>query len=439
MHELLRTLIKQFMPYAKEKIGFKHPPRLFLRQDAKNAANPLGKTAFYDPQAKSVTIYTTNRHPKDVMRSLSHELVHHKQNCDGQFDHVGEMGEGYAQNDDHLRGMEREAYEVGNLCFRDWEDSIKGTIYNEHLLKGVNNTMSTKTWKNKELTTLLSEAWGFGFNLDSLKEGELKGGLKDYMDKKHGEDTDDDDDGDEDEKETKSEGFAGGQMALLKKAQEQRAKEKKEKEAAAAAGGEAVEEEEPALEEAFERPKSALGAGPTNKGGKIERSDVANKDTSKFGQGGSKGGGKESAGGSVSAPKAGKIDRSDVANKASGRWLKENEEEGETLDEMCPGADEGHEHGMGMEKVSYEGPEGRAAELIDELKELIMQMQGGGMVPGNRSYQEGQDEEELEERRGRGRKGRHIRGPEDPRLRAEQKVRRLVRKSLQNIKERKKK
>jgi hypothetical protein len=169
MYDLLKTLIKQFMPYAQEKIGFKSPPRLFLRQDNKNAANPLGKTAFYDPQAKSVTIYTTNRHPKDVMRSLSHELVHHKQNCDGQFDHVGEMGEGYAQNDTHLRGMERQAYELGNMCFRDWEDSIKGTIYNEHLLKGV-NTMSTKTWKNKELTTLLSEAWGFGFNLKRLNE-----------------------------------------------------------------------------------------------------------------------------------------------------------------------------------------------------------------------------------------------------------------------------
>jgi len=446
MHELLRTLIKQFMPYAKEKIGFKHPPRLFLRQDAKNAANPLGKTAFYDPQAKSVTIYTTNRHPKDVMRSLSHELVHHKQNCDGQFDHVGEMGEGYAQNDDHLRGMEREAYEVGNLCFRDWEDSIKGTIYNEHLLKGVNNTMSTKTWKNKELTTLLSEAWGFGFDLDHLGEGieHLEAWKKKQNGDKDDDDSDkDDEDDDDDEKETKSEGFAGGQMALLKKAQEQRAKEKKEKEAAAAAGGEAVEEEEPELEEAFERPKSALGAGPTNKGGKVERSDVANKDTSKFGQGGSKGGGKESAGGSVSAPKAGKIDRSDVANKASGRWLKENEEEGETLDEMCPGADEGHEHGMGMEKVSYEGPEGRASELIDELKELIMQMQGGGMVPGNRAYQEGEEAEELEERhkppnvtQGRD-SARRLKKASGERI--EEQVRRLIRKSLKNVQAKKKK
>jgi hypothetical protein len=30
--------------------------------------------------------------------------------------------------------------------------------------------MSTKTWKNKELTTLLSEAWGFGFDLKRLNE-----------------------------------------------------------------------------------------------------------------------------------------------------------------------------------------------------------------------------------------------------------------------------
>ena len=395
MQDLLKTLIKKFMPFAQERMGFKRPPRLFLRQDAKNASNPLGKTAFYDPQAKSVTLYISNRHPKDIMRSLSHELVHHKQNCNGQFDNVSEMGEGYAQNNEHLRGMEREAYEVGNLCFRDWEDSIKGTIYNEHLLKGVNNTMSTKTWKNKELTTLLSEAWGFGFNLDNLNEGELKGGLKDYMEKKRGESSDDDDDGDEDE--------------------------------------ESVEEG---------KDLSAMGGGPTNKAGKIERSDVANKDTSKFGQGGSKGGGKESAGGSVAAPKAGKIDRTDVANKASGRWLKEGEEEDETLEEMCPGAEDGHDHDMGMEKVSYEGPEGRAAELVDELKELIMQMgQAHGMVPGNRMYQEGEEEEELEERRGRGRNGPHIRkaGPDDPRLRTEQKVRRLIRKSLKNLQEKKKK
>jgi len=165
MTDTLMPLIKQFLPYAQEKMGFEDPPTLFLRSDAQNAVNPLGKTAFYDPQAKSITLYITNRHPKDVMRSFSHELVHHTQNCNGKFDNVNgsEMGEGYAQNDDHLREMEREAYEMGNLCFRDWEDSIKNTIYFEHLQKGAKK-MSTKDWKNKELTSLLSEAWGFKFN-----------------------------------------------------------------------------------------------------------------------------------------------------------------------------------------------------------------------------------------------------------------------------------
>jgi len=170
MIDIINPMIKQFLPFAQERMGFNHPPKLFLRGSPQNAANPLGKTAFYDPKAKSVTIYITDRHPKDVMRSLSHELVHHTQNCRGDFDTVGEMGEGYAQNDEHLREMEREAYEKGNMCFRDWEDSIKSTIYFEHLQKGATKTMSTKEWKNGELTTLLSEAWGFNFDSTLLTE-----------------------------------------------------------------------------------------------------------------------------------------------------------------------------------------------------------------------------------------------------------------------------
>ena len=104
------------------------------------------------------------------MRSLSHELMHHTQNCKGQFNDTPELGEqGYAQNDSHLRTMEIEAYQA-SIVFRDWEDSCKGTIYYEHLQKG-ENKMSTKDWKNKELTSLLSEAWGFKFNtLDEFNE-----------------------------------------------------------------------------------------------------------------------------------------------------------------------------------------------------------------------------------------------------------------------------
>jgi len=171
MNDLLKNIIKQFMPFAQKQIGFKNPPRLFLRNDPMNAQNPLGKTAFYDPGAKSVTLYITDRHPKDILRSLGHELVHHKQNCDGEFSDSDDMGQGYAQRSPHLRDMEEKANLHGSMCLRDFEDMLKkeNTIYYEHLQKG-EKTMSTKDWKNKEISQLLSEAWGFKFN--SLQEFE---------------------------------------------------------------------------------------------------------------------------------------------------------------------------------------------------------------------------------------------------------------------------
>jgi len=187
------------MPFAKKQMRFSRPPRLFLRQDDENASNPLGKTGFYDPQGESITIYVTNRHPKDILRSLAHELMHHTQKCNGDFENTEGMGEqGYAQNNAHMRNMEIQAYQA-SIVFRDWEDSLKETIYYEHLQKGAIKTMSTKEWRNGELTTLLSEAWGFNFDLQPLNEtgakdtGASKGdksktdpGEEDYTTKKGG-------------------------------------------------------------------------------------------------------------------------------------------------------------------------------------------------------------------------------------------------------------
>jgi hypothetical protein len=170
MIDLLKPLIKQFMPFAQKQMGFNRPPKLFLRQNSQNSADPLGKTGFYDPANESITIYITDRHPKDVMRSLAHELMHHTQKCNGDFDNLENVGEqGYAQNDSHLRSMEIQAYQA-SIVFRDWEDSIKGTIYNESLQKGANENMSIKNWKNEELKTLITEQWGFSMNLDKLNE-----------------------------------------------------------------------------------------------------------------------------------------------------------------------------------------------------------------------------------------------------------------------------
>jgi len=115
-----------FYPYSQQRLGFDKPAGIKLTSDPDNASNPLGKTAHYDPENYEIVLYVDNRHPKDLMRSLSHELVHHAQNCRGDFDKLTDTGPGYAQKDPHLRKMEAEAYLMGNgFLFRDWEDSIK--------------------------------------------------------------------------------------------------------------------------------------------------------------------------------------------------------------------------------------------------------------------------------------------------------------------------
>jgi len=116
---------EKFLPFAQQRMGFNKPVSINLLSDPENAKNPLGKTAYYDPEEMKIVVFVDKRHVKDIMRSLSHELVHHTQNCRGDLSGNNYTGPGYAQKDKHMRKMEGEAYLMGNLCFRDWEDSLK--------------------------------------------------------------------------------------------------------------------------------------------------------------------------------------------------------------------------------------------------------------------------------------------------------------------------
>ena len=116
----------QFLPYAHKRLGFNKPVGVNFISDPENAKDPLGKTAYYDPNKMEITIFVDKRHVKDILRSLSHELVHHSQNCRGDFGSGVSTEPGYAQKDPHMRKMEAEAYLLGNgFIFRDWEDQLK--------------------------------------------------------------------------------------------------------------------------------------------------------------------------------------------------------------------------------------------------------------------------------------------------------------------------
>ena len=159
--------IHSLVDFTKERLGFKRPPTIYLDSDDQNAQKTLAMTGYYDPESMEIHVYTTGRHPKDILRSIAHELVHHNQNENGDFNQSGYSGKGYAQKNPHLRKMELQANDP--MLFRDWEDSLKEkhpTIYNE----GRTNIMSLKDWKNKELSKNLTKKWGFKMDLTKLNE-----------------------------------------------------------------------------------------------------------------------------------------------------------------------------------------------------------------------------------------------------------------------------
>ena len=176
LQKLSDNLLSSFL----SKYQLTEKPTVEFIEDLENEKKSLARTAAYEPATMKIIVYTSGRHPKDVLRSLSHELVHHMQNCRGDLGAEQGMAEdGYAQNNDHLREMEREAYECGNMFFRDWEDNLKSgnnhlyeTIYKSVKNKG-DRSMSTKEWKDKELNSLLMEKWGFKAKAEELNEGEV--------------------------------------------------------------------------------------------------------------------------------------------------------------------------------------------------------------------------------------------------------------------------
>lgn len=121
--------------HMANRLRIKNPPRIIFTQNVVNAKQPFGKTAYYNPLEKTIKVYVTGRHPTDILRSFAHELIHHWQHEHGAFP-VGINGgehEHYAQKNPILRRREMEAYLLGNILFRDWQDEMRYGPINENL------------------------------------------------------------------------------------------------------------------------------------------------------------------------------------------------------------------------------------------------------------------------------------------------------------------
>ncbi len=115
MHSILEYMIDEGMNITPL-------PEIKVKKDLAESLDFFGRTAYYDPNIKEIVLYTEGRHPKDVMRSFTHEMIHHIQNLEGR---LSEINTSDTNADDNLLELEKEAYLKGNITFRNWEDKVK--------------------------------------------------------------------------------------------------------------------------------------------------------------------------------------------------------------------------------------------------------------------------------------------------------------------------
>ena len=163
-------LIKSLTEYMLDKgMNIRPLPKVrFVEDDVENARNFFGKTAYYDPSNRVVVLYTMERHPKDVMRSFAHEMIHHMQNCD---DRLGNITTQNTNEEGDLPEIEREAYEKGNMTFRNWTDTLTEGILSEGKYDKLTNIISSTIfnhWKQDYENEVDSSRYEETFEIDDM-------------------------------------------------------------------------------------------------------------------------------------------------------------------------------------------------------------------------------------------------------------------------------
>lgn len=82
--DIQKERLKNFVVFVIDKLGIEKAPKIIVQ----NGRKALKTTANYDytKEEKVIRVNGKNRMLVDIMRSIAHELVHHKQFEDGRLD-----------------------------------------------------------------------------------------------------------------------------------------------------------------------------------------------------------------------------------------------------------------------------------------------------------------------------------------------------------------
>jgi GNAT superfamily N-acetyltransferase len=102
---------QEFVPYVAKRLGIDKLPDIQLKQQIGTSEHPT--FGLFDPDTNSVQVATGGRHVMDVLRTLAHELVHHKQR---ELDMI-QPGDGATGS-----RIENQANAVAGVLMRDFAD-----------------------------------------------------------------------------------------------------------------------------------------------------------------------------------------------------------------------------------------------------------------------------------------------------------------------------
>lgn len=102
-------MFKKFLPLAMEVLEVDSLPKMQFAPELNTGDQP--SFGMYVPDENLLAVALSNRHPVDILRTVAHELVHFKQNINGELTpDSGETGS------DH----ENQAHEIAGVIMRNF-------------------------------------------------------------------------------------------------------------------------------------------------------------------------------------------------------------------------------------------------------------------------------------------------------------------------------
>ena len=155
----LKSVGNKFVKFVKQQLELKELPTIKLVKEIGSSEHPT--FGLFDPNTNTVNVAYKDRHIMDVLRTLGHELVHHKQREDDRI----KPGDGETGSE-----IENEANAQAGVLMRDFADQNPGLFSNQINEVGNNPYQMPARWLHGNKSVVLPSGKVLSIDIDSSYE-----------------------------------------------------------------------------------------------------------------------------------------------------------------------------------------------------------------------------------------------------------------------------